>query len=72
MAWSRKNYAEDNQKREGGYKYGAQPKIQDETGYWYEVLEEIFVKQFSPSIWHQRVLLRIFCQLADFFDDFDP
>ncbi len=58
--------------KEGGYTYEDYLKIQDQSGYRYEVLEGILIKEPTPSVRHQRVLTRLLRQLADFFDDYDP
>lgn len=58
--------------KQGGYTYADYVKIPEEPGYRFEVLEGILVREPSPSMHHQRVVLALSRQLANFFEEFDP
>ena len=47
-------------------------KLKNEPGYRHEVLDGILVKEPSPSFRHQKVAGKLFRELADFLDGFDP
>ncbi len=58
--------------RQGGYTYQDYVKIPWEPGCRLEVLEGSLVREPSPSVKHQLVVVMLYRQLADFFDGFDP
>jgi len=57
-----------------GEKFTYQDYLQlpDEPGYRYEILNGVLVKDPSPDVLHQRVVLRLVRILGDFFKEFDP
>ena len=61
-------------KPETGEKFTYQDylKLPDEPGYRFEVLDGVLVKDPSPNVLHQRVVLRLARILEDFFREFDP
>ncbi len=47
-------------------------QLPDEPGYRYEILDGVLVKDPSPNVIHQRVILRLARVLEDYFREFDP
>ncbi len=46
--------------------------IPEESGYRYEILDGVLVKDPSPNVMHQRVIRRLLRILEDFFCELDP
>mgnify|MGYP001054775035 CR=1 FL=1 len=58
--------------KKGEYTYEDYMRLPEDPGYRYEILDGCLVKEPSPSVSHQRILLRLARQLADYFDEYDP